>query len=64
MNAIMISVKKRIHTDYSVSSEEIELSYKAPEFKVSDRVRITTHINIFSKYHNKNWSSEIFLLIL
>ena len=35
---------------------------KAHIFKVSDRVRITKHANIFSKDTKKNWSKEIFVI--
>ena len=40
--------KKLIDADYFALTEEIELSNKAPKFKVPDRVRITKYKNIFS----------------
>ena len=46
--------KKPINADYSVSTEKIETSLKAPKFKVNDRVRITKYINIFSKGYTQN----------
>ena len=38
---------------------ETELSYKAPSFKVGDKVRITKYKNIFCKCYTENWSREI-----
>ena len=46
--------KKPIHADFSALAEEIESSHKTLEFKVSDRVRVTKHENIFSKSYTKN----------
>ena len=40
-------------------TEEIQSSYKTPEFKVGDRVRITKYKIIFSKDYNGNWSREV-----
>ena len=48
--------EKPIDADYSALTEEIELSYKAPKFKVGDRVRINMYKNIFSKGYTENWS--------
>ena len=39
--------KKPINADYSALTEKIEANYKAPKFKVNDRVRITKSKNIF-----------------
>ena len=39
--------KNPINVDCSVLTEKIELSNKAPKFKVGDRVRITKYKNIF-----------------
>ena len=55
-------VKSLFGADYSALTEEIELSRKAPKFKVGDRVRITKYKNIFSKSYTKNWSKEIFVI--
>ena len=41
--------KKPIHADYSFLTEEIELSHKAPKFKVGNRVRITKYKNILAE---------------
>ena len=41
-------------------TEKIELSHKAPKFKVGDRVRITKYKNISSYGYTKNWSREVF----
>ena len=54
--------KKTIKADYSVLNEKIETNYKAPKFKVNDRVRITKYKNIFSKGYTENWSGEIFII--
>ena len=43
-----------INADYSASTENIELTSKAPKFKVNDRVRIAKHKNIFSKGYTEN----------
>ena len=53
--------KKPIHADFSALTEEIESSHKTLEFKVSDRVRVTKHENIFSKSYTKNQAKEIFV---
>ena len=54
--------KKTINADYSVLAEKIETNHKAPKFKVNDRVRITSHKNIFSIGYTENWSREIFII--
>ena len=54
--------KRPINADYSAFTENIETSPKAPKFKVNDRVRITTHKNIFSKGYTENSSREIFII--
>ena len=41
-------IKKPINDDHSALTEKIETSYKAPKFKVNDRVTITKYKNIFS----------------
>ena len=41
--------KTPINADYSTFTEKTETNYKAPKFKVGDRVRITKYKNIFSK---------------
>ena len=53
--------KKPINADYSALTEKIESRYKAPKFKIGDRVRITTYKNIFGKGYTENWSREIFI---
>ena len=35
---------------------------KLLQFKVNDRVRITTYNNIFSKGYTENWSRELFII--
>ena len=40
--------------DYSTLTEKIELSHKAPKYKVGDRVRIAQYKNIFSKGYTNN----------
>ena len=52
--------KKPINADYSVLTEKIETSSKAPKFKVNDTVRITKYKNIFNKGYTENWSRKIF----
>ena len=46
--------KKSIDADYSALTEEIETNPKANKPKVSDKVRITKHKNIFSKGYTEN----------
>ena len=48
--------KKPIDTDYPDLTAGIESSYKAPQFKVGDRARISKSKNIFSKGNTENWS--------
>ena len=43
-------------------TEKIEANFKAPKFKVNDRVKITKYKNIFSKGYTENWSIEIFII--
>ena len=43
-------------------TEKIEADYKAPKFKVNDRVRITKYNNIFTKGYTENCSREIFIM--
>ena len=43
-------------------TEKIEANFKAPKFKVNDRVKITKYKNIFSKGYTENWSREIFII--
>ena len=40
--------EKDINSDYSASTENIELKPKAPKFKVNGRMRTTKYENIFS----------------
>ena len=54
--------KKPIDADYSDLTEEIESIYKAPKFRVGDRVRISIYKNNFSKGYTKNWSIEMFAI--
>lgn len=63
MNAIILIIVTVVKKpwSYSASTEEIETNLKSPEFKVSDRVRITKH-NIFSKKYTNNWSRETFII--
>ena len=46
--------KKPINADYYAFIENIQTNPKASKFKVSNRVRITKHKNIFSKGYTKN----------
>ena len=39
--------------------KKIKLNLKAPKFRVSGRVRITSYKSIFSKSYTSNWSKEI-----
>ena len=41
--------KKPIDADYSTLTEKVESSYRAPKFKVDDRVQTTKYKNIFNK---------------
>ena len=43
-------------------TEKIEANFKAPKFKVNDRIKITKYKNIFSKGYTENWSREIFII--
>ena len=54
--------KKLIDACYSAVTEEIELSHRAPRFKVGDRVKITKYENIYSKSYTNNQSKEIFVI--
>ena len=54
--------KKPIDADHSASTEQIETKFKAPKFKVGDRVRTTKCKNIFSKSYSENWSREKFVI--
>ena len=54
--------KRTINADYSALTEKIGTNLKAPQFKVSDRVRITNFRNSFSKGYTENWLREIFIL--
>ena len=55
-------VKNPINADYPNLAEEIESKYKAPKFKVGDRVMIIKYKNIFSKLYTKNLLKEIFVI--
>ena len=55
-------VKKSINVDYFALMQRIETNPKALKFKVNDRVRVTKHINIFSKGYAEKWSREIFII--
>ena len=54
--------KKSVYVDYFSLTEENESSYKAPKFKVGDRVRIAKYNakynNIFSKGYTKKCSRK------
>ena len=43
-------------------TEKIKTNYKAPKFKVNNRVRITKYKSIFSKGYTENWAREIFII--
>ena len=43
-------------------TEKIETNFKAPKFKVNDRVRITKYKNISSKGYTENWSGKMFMI--
>ena len=43
-------------------TEKIESNFKAPKFKIGDRVRVTKYKNTISKSYNENWSREIFII--
>ena len=68
MNAIVVItfllVNKPIGVDYSDLTENTESSYKAPKFKVCDRVRITKYRNIFNKCSQKIGEDKYLYLIL
>ena len=48
--------------NYFVLTEKIETNFKAPKFKVNDRVRITKYKNISSKGYTENWSGKMFMI--
>ena len=48
--------KKVIHADYSILTDEIESSHKAPKCKVGDIIRITKYNNVFTKGYTEHWS--------
>ena len=48
--------KKAITADYSALTEKIETNFKAPKFKVNDKIRVTKCKNILSKGYTENWS--------
>ena len=54
--------KKLIIADYSAFFENNETNVKGPQFKVTDRVRITKFKNVFSKGYTENCSREIFII--
>ena len=39
-----------------------KIEFKAPQFKVSDRIRITKYNNIFSRDYTQNWSRDVFII--
>ena len=47
--------KRPINSDYSALTEKNETHSKASNFKVNDRVKITTYKNIISKGYTENW---------
>ena len=55
------TAKKPIDADCS-DLNQVESSYKAVKFKVSDRVRITKYRNIFRKVYIENCSKEMFII--
>ena len=58
--------KKCINADYSALNEEIEINFKAPKFKVNDRVRITsaTELLMFLLKVTLRISQEKYLLLI
>ena len=54
--------KKPIDAGYSGLAKEIKTNFKAPKFKVGNKVRITKYKNIFSKGYTKNWSRKMFVI--
>ena len=54
--------RKPINADNSALIEKIETDFKAPKFKVNDRVRITKYKNIFGKCYTEDWSREVFII--
>ena len=54
--------KKLIIADYSAFFENNETNVKGPQFKVTDRVRITKFKNVFSNGYTENCSREIFII--
>ena len=54
--------KNPINADCSTLTEKIETNFKAPIFKVNDRVRITNYKNIFSKAYTENLSRKIYII--
>ena len=53
-----VDVKDSTYVDFKK-----EINDKDPKFKVGDRVRISTHTNIFAKRYTPNWSEEVLLLV-
>ena len=41
---------------------KIEITLKAPKFKINDRVRITKYIRIFSKGYIEYWSRQTYII--
>ena len=52
-----IKVTTDSYAEYNEVSNE-----KDPKFKVSDRVRISKHKNIFVKGYTQNWLDEVFVI--
>ena len=54
--------KKPTKANYSALIEEIEISPKAPKFKVGEKVSITKNKSFFSKGYFNNYFREIFFI--
>ena len=57
-----IKMKPTDVKDNTYTNTDKETNDKDPKFKVSDRVRISKHKNIFAKGYTPNWSEEIFVI--
>ena len=54
--------KKPTKANYSALIEEIEISPKAPKFKVGEKVSITKNKSFFSEGYFNNYLREIFFI--
>ena len=54
--------EKAVNADHYALNENIELSHKAPKYKVGNRVTINEYKTIFSKGNTENCEREIFVI--